>query len=62
MNDKKIFQTQEILKEKNDKERGCDPTRPRCCERCGFSVIPEHAHFKCSQCGWLTHCCEGGQG
>ena len=47
--------------EKQSQDKSCEnPTRPQSCERCGQTVRPEGAHFKCDFCGWMTHCCEGG--
>jgi len=62
MNLEKIRHDLTTNKEKSDSASKCVPTQPKACERCGGSMKPEHAHFKCAQCGWLTHCCEGGQG
>jgi len=28
------------------------------CPHCGGSLHPEHAHFKCSSCGWRDSCCD----
>jgi len=28
------------------------------CPHCGESLSPEHAHFKCSSCGWRDSCCD----
>ena len=28
------------------------------CPLCGGSLHPEHAHFKCSSCGWRDSCCD----
>lgn len=28
------------------------------CPLCGSSLFPEHAHFKCSGCGWRDSCCD----
>jgi len=28
------------------------------CPLCGGTMIPEHAHFKCSECGWRDSCCD----
>lgn len=28
------------------------------CPLCGGSLFPEHAHFKCSGCGWRDSCCD----
>ena len=63
MNSQKIVHATTDNKQKNQEKASCEaPTRPSVCERCGGPVKAEHAHFKCRQCGWLTHCCEGGQG
>ena len=30
------------------------------CDACGeFALKPEHAHYKCTNCGARTSCCEG---
>ena len=28
------------------------------CPMCGSDLFPEHAHFKCSGCGWRDSCCD----
>jgi hypothetical protein len=28
------------------------------CPLCGGALFPEHAHFKCSGCGWRDSCCD----
>jgi hypothetical protein len=28
------------------------------CPHCGNELIPEHAHFKCTACGWRDSCCD----
>ena len=28
------------------------------CPLCGQGLIPEHAHFKCTSCGWRDSCCD----
>ena len=28
------------------------------CPMCGGDLHPEHAHFKCSGCGWRDSCCD----
>ncbi|MFM7745887.1 MAG: hypothetical protein ACKO8T_09535 [Actinomycetota bacterium] len=28
------------------------------CPLCGNGLIPEHAHFKCTSCGWRDSCCD----
>jgi hypothetical protein len=28
------------------------------CPMCGGGLFPEHAHFKCSACGWRDSCCD----
>ena len=28
------------------------------CPLCGADLFPEHAHFKCSGCGWRDSCCD----
>jgi hypothetical protein len=28
------------------------------CPMCGGSLFPEHAHFRCSGCGWRDSCCD----
>ena len=28
------------------------------CPLCGGALHPEHAHFKCSGCGWRDSCCD----
>jgi hypothetical protein len=29
-----------------------------CCPNCGGDLAPEHAHFRCSGCGWRDSCCD----
>lgn len=29
------------------------------CIHCGGELIPEHAHYKCKECGQRDACCEG---
>lgn len=41
----------------------CDPARSRWaafdeCPHCGRAMAPEHAHFRCSGCGWRDSCCD----
>jgi hypothetical protein len=41
----------------------CDPTRSRFasyaeCPHCGGDMAAEHAHFRCSSCGWRDSCCD----
>jgi len=31
------------------------------CEWCGGPMVPEHAHYKCRQCGQRDSCCDGGE-
>jgi hypothetical protein len=28
------------------------------CPVCGGAMAPEHAHFRCSDCGWRDSCCD----
>jgi hypothetical protein len=28
------------------------------CPMCGGSLAPEHAHFRCTGCGWRDSCCD----
>ena len=28
------------------------------CPLCGAGLFPEHAHFRCSGCGWRDSCCD----
>jgi hypothetical protein len=28
------------------------------CPLCGSSLSPEHAHFRCTSCGWRDSCCD----
>ncbi|MBM3806230.1 MAG: hypothetical protein FJW19_06235 [Actinobacteria bacterium] len=28
------------------------------CPHCGSALHAEHAHFKCSGCGWRDSCCD----
>lgn len=27
------------------------------CDLCGHPMEPEHAHYKCSSCGYILPCC-----
>lgn len=29
------------------------------CDNCLYKLRPEHAHYKCDNCGARTSCCEG---
>lgn len=29
-----------------------------CCPMCGGEMAPEHAHYRCSGCGWRDSCCD----
>lgn len=29
-----------------------------CCPMCGSDMAPEHAHFRCTSCGWRDSCCD----
>jgi hypothetical protein len=29
-----------------------------CCPMCGSDMAPEHAHFRCTGCGWRDSCCD----
>ena len=29
-----------------------------CCPMCGGDMAPEHAHFRCTGCGWRDSCCD----
>lgn len=37
--------------------RSVQGTYPEC-PLCGADLFPEHAHFKCSGCGWRDSCCD----
>jgi peptide methionine sulfoxide reductase MsrB len=37
--------------------RSVQGTYPEC-PLCGSDLFPEHAHFKCSGCGWRDSCCD----
>ena len=28
------------------------------CPMCGSEMSPEHAHFRCTSCGWRDSCCD----
>jgi hypothetical protein len=28
------------------------------CPMCGGDLAPEHAHFRCTACGWRDSCCD----
>lgn len=28
------------------------------CPHCGSGMAPEHAHFRCTGCGWRDSCCD----
>jgi len=28
------------------------------CPHCGSDLAPEHAHFRCTGCGWRDSCCD----
>ena len=28
------------------------------CPMCGGAMSPEHAHFRCTSCGWRDSCCD----
>jgi predicted RNA-binding Zn-ribbon protein involved in translation (DUF1610 family) len=28
------------------------------CPLCGAALSPEHAHFRCPNCGWRDSCCD----
>jgi hypothetical protein len=28
------------------------------CPLCGGAMEPEHAHFRCGECGWRDSCCD----
>ncbi|MDE0804449.1 MAG: hypothetical protein OSA99_14145 [Acidimicrobiales bacterium] len=28
------------------------------CPHCAGAMRPEHAHFRCGQCGWRDSCCD----
>ena len=28
------------------------------CPLCGSSMAPEHAHYRCTACGWRDSCCD----
>lgn len=29
-----------------------------CCPMCSGEMLPEHAHYRCGQCGWRDSCCD----
>ena len=29
-----------------------------CCPMCSGAMAPEHAHFRCTSCGWRDSCCD----
>ena len=28
------------------------------CPHCGGGMAPEHAHYRCTSCGWRDSCCD----
>lgn len=28
------------------------------CPHCGAEMVPEHAHYRCTGCGWRDSCCD----
>jgi hypothetical protein len=28
------------------------------CPQCGGALTPEHAHYRCTSCGWRDSCCD----
>ena len=28
------------------------------CPMCGEAMAPEHAHYRCTGCGWRDSCCD----
>jgi len=28
------------------------------CPQCGGDMAPEHAHYRCTGCGWRDSCCD----
>lgn len=28
------------------------------CPLCGAALFPEHAHYRCAECGWRDSCCD----
>ncbi|MGD0054466.1 MAG: hypothetical protein ABSC34_03390 [Acidimicrobiales bacterium] len=28
------------------------------CPHCASALTPEHAHFRCTTCGWRDSCCD----
>jgi predicted RNA-binding Zn-ribbon protein involved in translation (DUF1610 family) len=28
------------------------------CPQCGGEMSPEHAHYRCTSCGWRDSCCD----
>lgn len=28
------------------------------CPLCGGGMRPEHAHYRCTECGWRDSCCD----
>lgn len=28
------------------------------CPHCGGDMSPEHAHYRCTSCGWRDSCCD----
>ncbi|MGZ4104256.1 MAG: hypothetical protein ACXVP8_03235 [Actinomycetota bacterium] len=46
-------------------ERTTTAEQPRTCDlsttclSCGAEMKPEHAHYRCRECGWRDSCCDG---
>jgi hypothetical protein len=42
-------------------ERTCETSRHGIfteCPQCGGGMAPEHAHYRCTGCGWRDSCCD----
>lgn len=40
---------------------GCEMSRHGIfldCPQCGSDMAPEHAHYRCTGCGWRDSCCD----
>jgi hypothetical protein len=40
---------------------GCEMSRHAVfaeCPQCGGGMAPEHAHYRCTSCGWRDSCCD----
>ena len=38
---------------------GAEPDLSTTCLHCGAQMRPEHAHYRCPECGWRDSCCDG---